>query len=216
MSTVLDRLGGHGLAAYAEILWKTCRTDIQGWDLAAGILETGSPFIITAWHGQTHLLYPAFKDHLDLRRLAMIVVDDPRQAVLSTFAQVVGAQTFPVIRSDTTMAGARNMVALLQALKAGNFAYIAPDGPDGPPRVAKEGVAFLAARLNAWLIPIGSYCRTCYRIRRWDRYSLPLPWSRIRVVVGKPFQASQDMDRSHLLKELSQRMDAALMAAERG
>lgn len=214
MDTLIERLAGRLLAAYAEILWKTCWIDIEGWNLVAGILESESPFIITAWHGQTHLLFPAFKERLDLSRMVVVVVDDHRQAVLSSFAHVFGTHTFPMIRSDTTLAGARRMVALLQAMQGGKFAYISPDGPDGPPRVAKEGIAFLAGRLNAWLIPIGACGRACFHLRRWDRYSLPLPFSRIRVVFGEPFQASRELDRRQLLKELSQRMDSALMAAE--
>ena len=215
MNTTIARLEGRALAAYAEILWKTCRVDIEGWNLAADILEGASPFIFAAWHGQTHLLFPFIKGRLDLSRLAMIVVADHREDVLSTFARVIGAQTYPISMSDTTLAGARRLIELIQALQAGKFSYITPDGPDGPPRVAKEGVAFLAARLEARLIPIGAYCRTCFRLRRWDRYSLPLPYSRIRVAIGKPIRASRDMDQRQLLRELSQQMDAALMEAER-
>ena len=213
MKKFFQQLGGLILAFYAELLWKTCKIEIEGWELVEDIQTGETPFIVAAWHGQTHLLYPTFKGRLDLSRLAMPVVDDRRQAVLKVFARVVGAQTFPMISSDTTLAGARGMVALMQALKTGKFGYIAPDGPDGPPRVAKEGIAFLAARLNAWLLPIGAFCRVCLHIRRWDRYSLPLPFSRIRVVFGQPIRASRDMDRGQLLQELSQLMNSALMAA---
>jgi len=215
MSRTIARLEGRALAAYAEALWKTCRVDVEGWDPATDILEGGSPAIFAAWHGQTHLLYPFIKEHLDLSRLAMIVVADHREEVLSAFTHAVGAQAYPVSMSDTTLAGARKMIGLIQALQAGNFSYITPDGPDGPPRVAKEGVAFLAMRLEARLIPIGAYSQTCFRLRRWDRYALPLPFSRIRVVIGEPIRASRDMERRQLLKELSQRMDAALLEAER-
>jgi lysophospholipid acyltransferase (LPLAT)-like uncharacterized protein len=214
MSTIVERIAGKGLAVYAELLSKTCQVVIDGFEGITDILEGSAPIIFSSWHGQTHMLLPAFRNHLDFSRMAMIVVEDQREAVLSSFGDAIGAQLFPMIRSDTTLAGARRMIALMQALKAGKFAYITPDGPDGPYKVSKEGVVFLAARLGAWLIPLGAYCRPCYRIRRWDRYTLPLPYSRIRVVVGQPMRVSRDDERQQILSELSQRMDAAMADAE--
>ena len=214
MSTATKQLGGRILAAYADLLWRTCRVEVKGWDSAAAILEGEAPVILAAWHGQTHMLLPAFKDRLDLGRLALVVVGDHREEALSTFAHAIGGQTYPISMSDKTFAGARRLMALMKAVEGGKIAYIAPDGPDGPARVPKGGVAFLATRLEAWLIPIGAYCRACYHIKRWDRYSLPLPYSSIRMAIGKPFRAARDMERSHLLGELSQRLDAAVMEAE--
>jgi len=213
MSTLIHRIVAHLLAGYAELLTKTCRVEIQGWEYIASILSGDTPIIFTTWHGQVHMLYPAFKDRVDFHRLAMVVVDDQRQDILTPFGHVAGVQTYPMIRSDTSMGGASRMVALLKALRGGKFTYMAPDGPDGPPRVAKEGVVFLASRLNAWLVPLGAACRRAFHLKRWDRYALPLPFSLIRVVVGQPLRASRQVDRDSLLKELSQQLDATLEAA---
>lgn len=216
MNNAIMRMEGRALAAYAILLMKTCRTDVKGWEYIADTLDDGPPCIFAGWHGQTHMYFPFVKDRLELSRLAMVVVADHREVVLSTFGRTIGGQIYPISMEDTTLTAARRMIELTKALKAGKFSYITPDGPDGPPRVAKEGVAFLATRVEARLIPVGAYCRTCYRLKRWDRYALPLPFSRIRLVVGEPIQATRDMDRTQLLVELSRRMTEVLEEAETG
>ncbi len=216
MNSAIMRLEGSALAAYAILLMNTSRMDIKAWERIAYTLYDGTPWIFAGWHGQTHLYFPFVKGRLELSRMAMIVVADHREEILSTFARVLGIQTYPMSMTDTTLTGARRMIALIKALQGGKFSYITPDGPDGPPRVAKDGVAFLATRAEARLIPIGAYCRTSYRLKRWDRYSLPLPFSRIRLVIGEPIQATRDMDRVQLLGELSRAMDDTLKEAETG
>jgi lysophospholipid acyltransferase (LPLAT)-like uncharacterized protein len=215
VKTTLQRLEGRGLALYAELLKRTARVEVKGWDQVVGALANGRPTIFVAWHGQTHLVYPLIKSRVNLTRMVMVVVADHRRHVLETFTRAVGAEPFPVSMADQTLAGARSVMGLIQALRAGKISYVTPDGPDGPPRVAKPGVAFIASRAEAQLIPMGAHSEVCYRLRRWDRYALPLPFSRIAVVVRAPIPVSRGTDRSGLLRRLSAELDTAVKDAQR-
>src|SRR4030067_917358 len=90
------------------------------------------------------------------------------------------------------------------------YTFMTPDGPNGPARVAKEGVAFLAERAEALVIALGGYGRYCYRISRWDRYALPLPFSRVYTSVRPPVTLERGGGRERVLRALSVEVDAAV------
>lgn len=204
------------LAWYARLLARTVRLTAKGERYLEEALQNERPLILAAWHGQSHLLYPLIRNRVDLSRLVLMVVDDDRRHVLASFARGIGGSPFPISGDDESMAGARNLIQMARLLRSGRFSYIVPDGPDGPARVAKPGIAFLAARAEANVIPFGAHSPGAYRVRRWDRYSLPIPFGRIRVVFRPPIQLASGEDTEAFLKVLSDEMTGAIVEAEEG
>lgn len=178
-------------------------------------LAAGRPLLFTAWHGQTHLLYPLIRSRLDLQRFVLMVVDDSRHQVLASFARAIDVQPYSIGIADESIAGARNTLELVRLIRQGRYSYITPDGPDGPARAAKPGVAFLAARAGALVLPTGSHSPGAYRMRRWDRYALPLPFARIRVAIRPALELARSGDQPAFLRELTGQLDQALQMAER-
>jgi lysophospholipid acyltransferase (LPLAT)-like uncharacterized protein len=157
-----------GLGLSYRVAVHTLRMRVSGGQhlTAAG---GGSPVILAVWHGQTHLLLPIVLRLPTVKRLLTILPDDERGETLGFAANWVRFEGFPVSMHDNSMGGARRLLALLRRLESGDLLMINPDGPYGPARVAKSGLAFLAQRSGAVVLPIGSTTRTCYRLRRWDR-----------------------------------------------
>ena len=65
---------------------------------------------------------------------------------------------------------------------------IHPDGPDGPAYKVKPGLPFIAQKTGSLILPLGCYCRFAYHVPRWDRYTLPLPFSTVQIQVGEPIR----------------------------
>jgi lysophospholipid acyltransferase (LPLAT)-like uncharacterized protein len=63
------------------------------------------------------------------------------------------------------------------------------DGPSGPARRVKRGVIALASRLQLRVVPCAAASGWFIERRRWDRQEIPLPFSRVGVVVGEPLPA---------------------------
>mgnify|MGYP001274817143 CR=1 FL=1 len=74
--------------------------------------------------------------------------------------------------------------------------WITPDGPRGPRRRLAQGPIYLASRLNLPLIALGFGYNRPWRVRSWDRFAIPKPYSRARGLVSPPMQIPPDLDRA--------------------
>jgi lysophospholipid acyltransferase (LPLAT)-like uncharacterized protein len=99
-----------------------------------------------------------------------------------------------VVRGSTKRRGGP---AILQMLSCGNDAHLAitPDGPRGPRRQLQMGVVFLASHANLPIVPIGIGFARAWRAKSWDRFAVPLPFSRVHAVVGEPIVIPPDLSR---------------------
>jgi len=212
--SVIHQIEGKILALYARIINRTASLTIEGWEHVTQAIAADRPILFTAWHGQQHLLFTLAETHLDISKFALIIVGDHRQQVLESFATSIGVITIPISMEDSSFAGARNLIALINKLRKGKYSMIAPDGPDGPPRIPKRGTAFIAIRAEALIIPFAAYSPHAYRIRRWDRYYLPLPFAHIYCSVRPPIPVSRDADSEILLEQVTSEINNANEHAE--
>jgi len=212
--SVIHQIEGQILALYARIIQRTSPLTVEGWEHVTQAIATDRPILFTAWHGQQHLLFSLAETHLDISKFSFIIVGDHRQQVLESFAASLGTISIPISMDDDSFAGARNLIELINELRRGRYSLIAPDGPDGPPRVPKRGTAFIAIRSQAQIIPFAAYTPHAYRLRRWDRYSLPIPFAHIYCSVRPPILVSRDADLELLLEQVTREINVANEQAE--
>ncbi len=205
MSNFRDKLSGNSLYYLSQIIRKTGRFHITGLDNLENAQSTGRPMVFVAWHGMTMMLVSFFKDYFDPSSIVLLMPDDWRGEALQVFANKLGAQPYPMdLKGDGNMATARKLMALIKQVKKGNHCYITPDGPDGPGYLIKPGVAYIAQKTNALIIPAGAYARNAYRLNRWDQYTVPYPFSRVSINVGQPMEIEKKTeDFSELIGKLT-------------
>ena len=104
---------------------------------------------------------------------------------------------FGLVRGSSTRGGATALRKLFQESKAMHLA-ITPDGPIGPRRQLSIGPVFLASRLGMPLVAIGFGYNRPKRVNSWDKFALPRPFSRARVVAGPELRVPQNLDRNGL------------------
>lgn len=78
------------------------------------------------------------------------------------------------------------MLQVVEHLKSGYNTFINPDGPAGPPYVLKPGVLQMSKLSGIPIVPVRFELTHYFRLGAWDRKKVPLPFSRIKVVYGKP------------------------------
>ena len=111
-------------------------------------------------------------------------------------------------RKGQDRGGAAGARTLLGVLEAGGHVVITPDGPRGPRRVAALGVAQLAARSGAPVLPCAAQTSRRWTLPSWDRMVLPLPFGHGVIVCGEPIAVPRDGAETAL-----PRIEAGLIAA---
>lgn len=95
---------------------------------------------------------------------------------LTAFYRLMGIRS---VRGSSNRRGAEALVALARAMRAGCHAGVTPDGPKGPRREAKPGLLALARISRRPVVLLGIRYHSAWRLRSWDRFALPLPFSRV-------------------------------------
>lgn len=212
--TPFHRFQGWGLSTYAGLVWRTARYRVEGREHMHWVHAASRPLIIAAWHGMTMMLTGYIAAQEDIGQYVLVVPDDSRGAVLSVWARRMGAAPFVISMEADSMVAARRLLALIRQMKQGKSLYLNPDGPDGPSHEPKAGVAFIARKAGALIVPAGAFTATGFRVPRWDRYVVPLPFSRITVVLGEPLEVSPEADLEQARMVIQERLNEVERAAE--
>lgn len=92
--------------------------------------------------------------------------------------------------------------ALVELLRAGYSTIILPDGPAGPRRELKKGVLHIACQSGVPIVPLRLSASRCYHAPTWDRKVQALPFSVVRLSIGRPMTVS-DMTLAEAARTLA-------------
>jgi lysophospholipid acyltransferase (LPLAT)-like uncharacterized protein len=103
-----------------------------------------------------------------------------------------------VIRGSSTHTGARALRDYYQALvKDGVSPVITPDGPRGPRFKFKAGAILLAQMSGRPILPM-AYAASRAWLIKWDKFVIPVPFSRVAIGIGPPRYVPRVLDASGL------------------
>ena len=168
---------------YLLQVWaRTIRFEID--DRAAVVGTPAEPRYIGAlWHNRLLLLPHVIRTFLPQRKGAALISASRDGALLADLVQRFG---FDVVRGSSSRKGAAAMLQLADVMANGRDAVITPDGPRGPAYEIGPGIVFLAQKSGAAVVPINMEYSGCWRLKSWDRFILPRPFSTVRVIFGSP------------------------------
>lgn len=102
-----------------------------------------------------------------------------------------------VVRGSSTRGGVE---AVRQMKRLGNTSHLAitPDGPKGPRRTLHMGLIYLASRTGLPIVPIGIGYARPWRLKSWDRFALPRPFTLATCVTAPPVTVPPDLEVQQL------------------
>jgi lysophospholipid acyltransferase (LPLAT)-like uncharacterized protein len=104
--------------------------------------------------------------------------------LLGTLIRTLGLS---VVYGSTNRGGMQAVREILRDLSGCRHLAITPDGPRGPRRVVQPGAVYVAAKTGMHLAPLGVAYRRPWRANSWDRFAVPVPCTRAKVVSGRTF-----------------------------
>lgn len=134
-------------------------------------------FLYAFWH--ENILVPAYRF-----RDQGITVMVSRHADGQLIARAIERLGFHTVRGSTTRGGANAVRGMVTQGKSFHLA-ITPDGPKGPRRVCQQGVVAIASMAGRSVMTFGVGFARAKRMKSWDRFALPRPFSKVVLVTGE-------------------------------
>lgn len=160
-------------------LYATCRVEIRGQKILDRLAAENRLALGGFWH-ETIGLMACIHRNRGYCTLTSISFDGELAA---RFAQRFG---FIAVRGSSSRGGVAALAHLEQQVVNGPGVAYTLDGPKGPRRQSKAGVAYIAARTGMPIVPGAVAIDRAWRLRSWDRFIIPKPGARIIMQYGEP------------------------------
>ena len=151
------------------------------------------PFIFCFWHNRILGITFAFHSIYPKHRAGVTVLTSASKDG-EILAQLVGAFGMGAARGSSSRRGSRSLLELVRLARTGRDIAITPDGPRGPRYALGPGVIQLAESAAANIIPMHASFSRCIRMKTWDGFIIPLPFSKVSVRVDKPIEIPSELD----------------------
>jgi hypothetical protein len=149
------------------------------------------PFIYVLWHGR--MLMPM----LSWRNTGVyILVSEHRDGEIVTSSMVSAG--YKTIRGSSSRGGARALAGIVKLSRAGKSCCITPDGPRGPKWKFQPGAIYAAAKTGLPIIPLTGSASRAHYFGSWDRFQLPMPFSRGIMLAGEPYFVTGGADPENI------------------
>lgn len=147
-------------------------------------------FIILIWH--EHILSPLFLRHHN--NVTTLLSRHTDAEIVQWIAGNLGAHC---VRGSTFQGGSAAVKQFLEMQRQGVLVFT-PDGPRGPRRRMANGPIYLASKLQIPIVLLGIGYDKPWRIRSWDRFAIPKPFSRGRWIVSPNFDVPENLTKDGL------------------
>ena len=171
------RRSGSSSGAFARLYLATLRLSLT---LDASLdLADPRPWVLCFWHGDQFSLLRWRR-----RRSTVALVSHSKDGQMQ--ARRSASRAFGRARLELARR-LRGLRAIVRQLRSGRDAAFAVDGPRGPRFSVAPGASSAAELSSGLLVPMGSAAPHGITLERaWDRFRIPLPFSRVAVWLGAP------------------------------
>jgi lysophospholipid acyltransferase (LPLAT)-like uncharacterized protein len=156
----------------------------------------GERLLFAFWHGQLSMIQAPYRGHS-----AGICIQVSRHSDGEIIARAVRPYGIRAARGSATRGGIASVREMLEANRQGYDLAIAVDGPRGPLHEAKAGAIRLAQATGARLFPVACVPRHGHVFASWDRFTLPVPFTKVYYVAGSPRSVPREADEETIERE---------------
>ena len=170
------------------LLAATCRVvPVRGGEHLDRLQAEGTAAILSYWHQMQifcgRYLLTRARDGL---RVSFLTSPSVTGEVPAAIIRRWGAGVLRGSSKRSAGQALKDMFGVLVAEKTS--LVITPDGPTGPLHEFKPGTLMLARMTKAPIILVAYAAKPCIRWNSWDRFILPLPFSKVAIAIAEPYR----------------------------
>jgi len=168
--------------------------------------------IYCTWHNRLALSMKLYFNfglrHHQATGLAALVSASKDGAFLAAILERFGVQP---VRGSSSRRGPQALLELTTWAERGYDLAITPDGPRGPRYVVQDGAMALAQVSGLPIVPASYQLRWKIQLKSWDKFQIPLPFSRCDVFTGRVINVPREISDAKR-EELRKELEAELLA----
>jgi lysophospholipid acyltransferase (LPLAT)-like uncharacterized protein len=176
----LRAIGNFLLPYFVDLLLMTVKIVEDGKELPK------ENFVAAFWHGKMLIGWKLLS-----RRNPAALVSESKDGELLT--KVLRHWKYELARGSSSKGGKDALEILVRKAKDGFTIGITPDGPRGPAKKFKAGAVIIAKRSLKPLVLIGIGFQKSVRLKSWDAFEIPKPFSRVYVKCSEPMYYEENL-----------------------
>jgi lysophospholipid acyltransferase (LPLAT)-like uncharacterized protein len=151
------------------------------------------PAIYAIWHANQYVyLAKNLKDRPNFNLLISPSNDG------DMIAKVCAQMNFSLIRGSTKRQGMLAIRDMIKVFRKGQSVAYTVDGPKGPAFQVKEGLIRIAQMAQVPIIPVMPATKHKFIFNSWDKYEVPVWFSRSVAMFGKPIFVQKNANDDEL------------------
>ncbi len=171
------------------------------------IIMSNTGAVAVFWHGEM-LMLPYTHRH----KKVAIIISKSKDGDIAT--AVINRFGFDAVRGSSSRGAESAILATMELLKNKYTIGLAGDGPKGPYHVMKPGPIWFAQKMNMPLIPVTARFKHYVQLKSWDRFLIPMPFTKAVAIYGEPL-SMQGLQRREGMHLVQQRMEQQEAVAEK-
>jgi lysophospholipid acyltransferase (LPLAT)-like uncharacterized protein len=188
---LVEKLGPWLAYWVVRLLAKTMRFEVLHSEIPESFWKKKIPVIGAFWHSRLLMMPVVYRGN----RLSFLVSPHRDGQVVGRAFKKFG---FMPILGSTHKGGSHALQGMIRAIREGYDVAIVPDGPRGPSERVQLGVIELARRTGAPILPVSFSASKRKIMKTWDRFLLPIPFSKGIFIWGEPIYVDPKGDRDYL------------------
>jgi lysophospholipid acyltransferase (LPLAT)-like uncharacterized protein len=157
-----------------NVLLSTVKVRIENKESIEKLLVNNQNFVVAFWHGKMAV---GWYIHRNMNCSALVSKSKDGDLL----ANILKRWNYKIVRGSSHIGGSEALEMLLELINQNYSLAITPDGPTGPANKMKAGAVISAKKSNVPLILAGISCNKKIVFQSWDKFELPLPFSKVTV-----------------------------------
>lgn len=192
-----------------SLLGSTWRSKVAKGSIADIIENPGKRQLFALWHSDLLPLAHVFRN-----KNFSVIVSSSKDGIRAS--AVAKKWNYTIIQGSSTRQGFSAYRQCVRSLQNNSNIAITTDGPKGPRRVVKNGIAHLCTMTSTPVLPIAIHPSRFWRLNSWDQMIIPKPFATLTIKTGEIVTAgaldTPDSSIEHVRQKIEENLHAISMA----
>jgi len=189
------------VGAYMGVVGATIRWERRGLEHIEPIRASGEGLVGCVWHGRIMLspsIWPKGAQPVKVLISRSGEGDAIARAAAVNGVGAIRGSSLNMKKKEKLKGAMSSFREMVRHIRKGGCMAIMPDGPRGPRMRMGLGPLMVAQLAGAPILPATWSTRWAITFNSWDRFVLPLPFSRGVIAYGEPMLVPKDADDAAL------------------